>query len=370
MSVSGKIESLSVSELHFDRENPRLSEFGVDASWSEQAILELLWDTMDVQELVQSIHASGFFPHEPIVVEERKDGGFVVLEGNRRLAAVKVLLGAPPGGTSEFQSPELLSGDRAALKQLPAIRSNRRDAWRFLGFKHVNGPAKWSGYAKAHYIAEVHRDHGVSLSDIARQIGDRNRTVQRLYRGLMVLQQAERAKVFDRENRYYPRFAFSHLYTGLGYSGVAGFLGIESKDPEDPTPVPPEKMKELGELLGWFYGSKRDDRRPHIQSQNPDLRTLDEVLPNREALSALRAGEPLSRAHEISRPPLELFETALHAAKRELTTASAHLATGDDESEALLRVAGTIADMADRIYDEMERRRNPAGRKKRLVLEA
>jgi len=67
------------------------------------------------------------------------------------------------------------------LKELPAIISNRKESWRYLGFKHVNGPAKWSSYAKAAYIAEVHRDYKVSLADIANQIGDRHNTVQRLY---------------------------------------------------------------------------------------------------------------------------------------------------------------------------------------------
>ena len=47
------------------------------------------------------------------------------------------------------------------------------------------------------------------------QIGDGHHTVQRLYRGLMVIEQAEREKVYDREDRFRQRFAFSHIYTGL-----------------------------------------------------------------------------------------------------------------------------------------------------------
>ena len=68
------------------------------------------------------------------------------------------------------------------LKELPVIISNRKESWRYLGFKHVNGPAKWSSYAKAAYIAEVHRKYKVPLADIANQIGDRHNTVQRLNR--------------------------------------------------------------------------------------------------------------------------------------------------------------------------------------------
>lgn len=63
-----------------------------------------------------------------------------------------------------------------------------------------------------------------------------------------------------------------------------------------------------------------------------------------------------------------MFEEALLAAKRELTTVRAYLTTGYDMSEALLRIAGTIAVMADDIYTELERKQNPE-KKTRLTEE-
>ncbi len=41
-----------------------------------------------------SIAYSGYFDYEPVFVEKAKDGEFIVIEGNRRLAAVKLLLDA------------------------------------------------------------------------------------------------------------------------------------------------------------------------------------------------------------------------------------------------------------------------------------
>ena len=91
------------------------------------------------------------------------------------------------------------------------------------------------------------------------------------------------------------------------------------------------------------------------------------MLSNREAIAALRASPDLAKAFEISRPPTAVFEEALLAAKRELTTASAHLTAGYDRSEALLRIAGTIANMADDIYREMDRKLNPDRKQPRLT---
>jgi len=355
-----------VSELHFDYENPRLAEYGITKSTPEDEILKILWEAMDVRELVQSISASGFFPHEALIVTN-DNGRNIVIEGNRRLAAVKVLLGGDNSKELGWVVPTLSKEKRADLEAIPTIFSTREEAWRFLGFKHVNGPAKWSSYAKASYIATVHKTFGISLADIANQIGDRHNTVQRLYRGLMVLEQAEREGVYRRENVFRTRLAFSHLYTGLDYEGIGNFLAVAAKEKETESPVPHEKLKELGEFCVWLYGDKSQNRPPVVETQNPDLRTLNAVVSNREAIAALRAGEHLNKAYEISRPATSVFEEALLAAKRELTTARAALSPGYDNSQELLKIAGSVANIAEDLYNEMERKAKPNSKKTRIA---
>lgn len=364
------IQTIRTDLLHFDAKNPRLAEYGLDAVLTEDEILEILWEAMDVQELVQSIAASGFFKNEALILAE-EDGKYVVIEGNRRLAAVKALRNPALAAEKHWSVPILSIEKRSGLDELPAIIETRADAWRYLGFKHVNGPAKWGSYAKAVYIADVHRNYGVALADIADQIGDRHRTVQRLFRGLMVLEQAERAKVFARDDRYNRHLSFSHLYTGLDYEGIAEFLGVAAREDESANPVPSENINALREVCRWLYGSKREKVSPVVRSQNPDLRNLNAVLGSLQATEALRAGAPLEKAVEISRPPKAVFESAMLAAKRELSTARAYLTTGYDNSEQLLKIAGSIANMADDIYVELERKRaEQDGRaKKRRISE-
>jgi hypothetical protein len=366
MNNISSVTSVPVCELSFDHSNPRLAEYGITDRTPETEILKILWDAMDVRELVQSIAASGFFPHEALIIAE-EGGKKIVIEGNRRLAAVKVLLNDEIDAENGWAIPKLGAEAKEALERLPAIISNRQESWRYLGFKHVNGPAKWSSYAKAAYIAEVHRLYNIPLGDIANQIGDRHNTVQRLYRGLMVLEQAERTNVYDRADRFRERLAFSHLYTGLDYDGIGSFLNIAPKEKETTDPVPSDKLHELGEVCVWLYGSKKNKQPPVVESQNPDLRRLNAIVSNREAIAALRAGTELAKAYEISRPPTAVFEEALLAAKRNLSTVRAILTTGYDKSEALLRIAGSIADMADDIYEEMARKQNPQEKKTRLT---
>ena len=365
MDAPAQPSVLAVANLQFDRRNPRLAEYGIGPKADDADIIAVLWETMDVLELVQSISASGFFAHEPLIVLP-EDGQNIVIEGNRRLAAVKLLLDPEAARAQGWDVPTLSSQQLADLRELPVtVTQSREDSWRYLGFKHVNGPAKWSSYAKAEYIASVHRDYGVPLADIARQIGDRHKTVQRLYRGLMVIEQAEREKVYRRDNRYRTRFAFSHLYTGLDYTGIGNFLGLIDADAESTDPVPRDKLRELGELCTWLYGDKRDDRAPLVQRQNPNLRELDAVLGNVEAVAALRADQPLSVALEVSRPSNTVFEDALHAVKRELQRAHGHATTGYDGAKRLLEVAGEVCDLADDLYSAMEKKRSPRRQRNR-----
>ena len=356
---------LPVTQLHFDKANPRLVEFGINANTPEDEILKVLWDAMDVMELVMSISSSGYFPHEPLIVCE--EGGIhIVLEGNRRLAALKVLTVEGFAKKNKWQIPQISDAAKQALDEVPVIFQAREESWRYLGFKHVNGPAKWTSFAKAKYIADVHRKYGIPLDVIARQIGDGHKTVQRLYRGLMVLEQAEKEAAYDPDNRYTPRIFFSHLYTGLDKAGFTSFLELAPQEDETATPVAHSRMKELREVCVWLFGDKKEGQPPVIKSQNPDLKNLDAVLQSREALAALRGGEELSRAYELSRPSGAVLEEALLAAKRELMRARGFMPEGYDGSESLLRTAGSVADLSESIYDEMQRLRKGGEKPKRV----
>ena len=360
---SEKIISMKVSDLAFDLKNPRLPEFDLTENSTEADMIKVLWEAMDVEELVMSISASGFFRHEPLIVAQ-ENGKNIVIEGNRRLAAVKVLLEPSIAKDLKADVPAITKEAKDALKELPTVPGTRKDAWRYHGFRQVNGPAKWSSYAKSRYIASVHRNFDVKLEDIAKQIGDTHRTVQRLFRGFMVIEQAERLRVFSRNDRWRSHFAFSHLYIGLDYPGISTFIGLRTGNDEDPEPVPSEKKEELRELCLWMYGSKRKETPPVIEMQNPHLRQLDAVVSNREALAALREGAALSVAYEMSRPSSTVFGEALIASKQHLQKAHSMLSAGYDGSAELLRIADTVSNLAYDLYEEMEREHKPRRRKK------
>lgn len=356
MNKGPKIEEFSPDELYFDEKNPRLVEMGYAADVSEEEILKTLWYAMDVREIVLSIAASGFFSIDPIIVD-KSSGKNIVIEGNRRLAAVRIIRNPEKyRSIIEEDIPKVDPEKVRSTDTLPAAVMSREEAWQFLGFKHVNGPAKWGSYAKARYIATVHNEYGVPLSEIGRQIGDTHRTVQRLYRGLMVIEQAEKTGVFNREDAYRGSLPFSHLYVGLQREGIQGFLNLKDAEAEDKQPVPEDKIQNLEQVCKWLFGSKSDNIEPVVQSQNPDLKNLDKVLQNGEALAALQDGEALSVAVDYTVPAGQALERELLTAKRSLVRARGLVTEGFDGSQSLLDTAFSVWQHAADLTEDMERK--------------
>lgn len=267
-----EIRVMRVSELRFDKSNPRLVEYG--PFQDDRHIINFLWETMAVKDLVLSILANGFFENEALFAIN-VNGESIIIEGNRRLAAVKAILQPDlieNGGMSRLTdriTPQIIS---ELENGLPVIFFNdREEAWRFIGFKHVNGAVKWDSYAKAQYIAMVHNDYHIRLVDIAQQIGDTNKTTIKLYQGLMVLEQANRETEFKIDDVYYNRIYFSHIYTAVNYEGFQKYLGLDVYTQEK-NPVPANNLKKLEEVMFWLLGSRKSNIKPVIRSQNPDLR--------------------------------------------------------------------------------------------------
>jgi hypothetical protein len=356
---TGDVEDLELKKLHLDARNPRLVEYGISPQEGQDKILEVLWDKMAVDEVAMSIASSGYWRYEPLIVTE-ENGRTVVIEGNRRLAAVRVLCSKPlreEFGVNDL--PEPSPGLLKELEKLPAIRVAKREhAWRFLGFKHVNGPAKWRSYAKAQYIAFVRDKTGEKLENIAAQIGDRHRTVQKLYRALKVIEQAERAGVYRRDYAFRGQLAFSHLTTALEYEGFANFLHLAKEADEVSEPVAGNRMKELGEVCRWLWGDRRDEMKPLIESQNPNLRQLEQVLRNSQAIATLRAGHGLAAAFEVSKGDDVVFAEALQEAKNALVKAQGRVSAGYRGERNLLEIANTVAEMAGDLVSVMESKAN------------
>ena len=354
------IQPIKLRQLLLDPENPRLE--GVATGTDQESLARALWREMAVDEVALSIAANGFFEEEPLFAipdKSQKTGEphYIVVEGNRRLTAVKLLTDdALRQKLKATDLPVISAKAKADLQELPvSIYPNRESLWEYFGFRHVNGPKEWDSLSKAAYIVKVRREYGIPLDDIARKIGDRHSTVERIYRGFLLLEQAEAMTKFAREDRIKNRFYFSHLYTAADYPEFQEYLGVTPTSSLKDKPVSKPNLPKLEDVMTWLFGSKARELEPIVQRQNPDLTHLRSVLGNQQSIAALHNGMRLERAYAISLGDSRRFEQALVAAKDGLHEAKGTVTTGYKGGHDLLDQMESIQSLSQSILDEMRK---------------
>ena len=353
-----------VKWLTLDKDNPRLVGSGKIAG--DATIISELYRGEELSELLQSLASNGYLDIEPLIVELTGDK-FTVLEGNRRLAAIKLFRSDSlvdrvfKVGGIKIKIPEISQENRATLNRVSVYRvASRDDARAYIGFKHINGAAKWESFAKARFAADWYKRGKVSLVLIAEKIGDSHDTIKRMVNAIYVLDQAAKDCEFDLNDRFAPRFNFSHLYTALSRSQYMEFLGLgpawTTYNPK-PRPIPQHKTGALLELLHWIYGSQEQEIEPVVWSQNPDIKNLGLVLLNDEGLTVLRATNSLSQALASIVPPSARLSDSLLKARTAIRDATNSLRGFDGRDQALIDIAEDVSESAQTVYQRMVKKK-------------
>ena len=358
-----------VEQLRLDPHSPRL--VGARTATTDEAIIARLYRSAELDELLRSISTNGYLDIEPIVAVAAPDGdGLIVLEGNRRLAMLRLL--REPDLVRRIASSEKLTItipgveaavrptlDRVTVYQVPS----REDARPFIVFKHIKGPAKWDAYTKARFVADWHRETGAGIEHIANALGDRHGTIRRMVAAIGVLEQASRNGIFDIEDRYTPKFNFSHLFAALSRCEYQDYLGLDplwARGEPRLDPVADEKLVQLRDVLTWIYGSRQDGIPPVVRTMNPDIRRLGDVLAHAEGRHVLAVTRDLRQAHAVTEPIDRRFVASLLRARNAIGDAAGSLRTYDGRDESLLDITEDVRETSDAVYRNMLKKRRGA----------
>jgi hypothetical protein len=366
----GEPVRVDVGLLQLDAHNPRL--IIAAEVHNDDAIIRELHDEGELSELLQSISSNGYLDFEPLVVTlvKSSEKRLTVLEGNRRLAAIRVLTDPKLAERLSISAPEVPTSLADTLKAVRVIRvATRAEARPFIAFKHINGPHRWESFAKAKfaadwYAAEKKRGkEGLSLTDIAERIGDNHDTIKRMVAAIYVLDQADESKVFSIDNRTTRKFPFSHLYTALSRSEYMTYLGLDEGwtrfDPK-PNPISKSNLSKLKEVLSWIFGSRKDDELPIIRSQNPDIKNLGIVLSHSSAVHVLREQRNLEKALAQATPPEEKLSSALVRSLGSLQEAVNNLRAFDGTDRSLFDIVEDISELVETLRSRMSEKMDKA----------
>jgi hypothetical protein len=253
----------------------------------------------DVLTIGESIVDNGYFLQEPLVVV-KENNQLIAVEGNRRLAALKLLF--QPEFTKASQNAGMWS---RLSKKAPAdaarppvvVYGSRKEVTNFLGYRHIAGTLKWDPPSKARFIAAIVEGAGskADFKTIAQETGSSESVIRNYYITERVLAQAK-AKQIDTSGMERNLAVF---YRALSSRPIVEFLGIKKNEgPESlRQPVPKPKIERLEEVIGYIHGSGKS---PPVITDSRQLTMLGEVLESSPALENLRIERNLLSAYQLT----------------------------------------------------------------------
>lgn len=280
------IIEVDVDKLRLDLENYRIPIAPDD----EEAALNYLFASEDVLEQVKLFLRDGYFDNEvPIAVKE--EGAYVVLEGNRRVSALKAIAKPKIAPAHQFQVEELRTRYATEVPNMPGkirviVVPNRAAARKHIARLHTGlSKRRWSRDQQANYYFSF-LGPGVTVKDLKALYPDvevvrflRMVAVRRFLSGVKFKDRALRAYVISADLRM---SSFEFAYRN---AAVAAAIGIKfdadgriepaRKMPENiGSSLPVEIREGLEYLMEGFRSGKYNTRSPEFKASSQEQADL------------------------------------------------------------------------------------------------
>jgi hypothetical protein len=279
-------------------------------------------------------------------------GRFIVVEGNRRLAALRVLNGLIHRDRLTPSLADLV--DQADNKPIDTVDCfefpQRRDVLKYLGFRHISGPRRWEPLSKARYLADLiknfypDQEKETQLRAVAKDIGSRRDYVAQLLTTLNLYDRAKHQKFYGLQRVQEEDISFSLLSTALSYTNILRFLNLSSREVVDVSEVNDTHAKEL---LSWMFA--QDQKGETVLGESRRLKTLAAVLASDRATLELREKSNLDQAYLFSDGPNEALNNMMATADSTITNCLHMLSSDVEVDQGHSQIAERILNNAENL---------------------
>ncbi len=251
-----------------------------------------------LQELKNSIMRNGYIPVERIVIRPyvHSPDKWVVIEGNRRLAAIKWILEDHEAGVA------IDSYVLSSLHYLPVVEAEQDgpdEVFRasLMGIRHVSSIKQWGGYQRAKLVATMRDELKLEASEVADRVGMSTQEVNRRYRAFKALQQMQED---DDYGGYVKPSMYPLFHEAVSLPIVRTWLGWNEEN---------NMFTDL-ENLPLFYDLLTPTEKDEGGTVDPKITSFSQV---RELRFILNKPEPKRLLLE----PTRSFQDAVNASKQE-----------------------------------------------------
>lgn len=315
MSFSSK--SINVEQLIYDPQNPRLPSKMKDMD--EDATLDYMLRNGNITELMESIAELGYSSAEPLlVVKAAVKEKYLVVEGNRRLTALKLLNDPLLAKVRKQIVIDIAKHAKVVPSEIPCILyDSREEILNYLGYRHITGIKEWGSLEKAKYLKELFEaniDEGDEIyKTLAKMIGSRSDYVERLLTAYELYCYANDKAYFGSAISE-EDINFSYYTTALGYKSILLYLNISlDKSHNHLADFDQDHYKSL---FLWLFDPKK-----RVIKENRQISTMAKILESEEAIDKLQSGASLEVARLYTTEPGEIFVAYLSTSLDALTAA-------------------------------------------------
>jgi ParB-like chromosome segregation protein Spo0J len=328
---------LPISSLRFDPQNPRIVEYLGEKPTQDQ-MESLLLDAMKAVELIPSFVENGYIPYEPLVVRE-KGKTHEVIEGNRRLAALKAMQ-----KSDEDQVKTAFITHKLDKAPCLVFKGDDKQLLAYLGLRHLSKTKDWEASAKGAFVERV-LNAGYDLNQASRLTSTSTSALRLILLTRRMFEQA-RDLGFELDSRGAESETFFwHLGDTIRRTKAKIYLSLE--EAEDPLEKPTYDESKFENLVTWLYGDSRKGRdQGRVINSIRDIKRLVDCIDNERARERLENGGTLAEAEEEMEAAGAAIENHLYRARK-----SVERATGGGWSElddnGLKKVEGATKQLQD-----------------------
>ena len=190
--------NISIEKLRFWPENPRVyseifslyestKDRSLNAGQLQEKVFQTLKDRDDVRELRRNIEDAGGLTDPLIVRKNSHDSYYDVLEGNRRLAACRMILDR----IDKNSESELYNSVSSLTCEVVDKDIDESVIFSLLGTLHIEGKHPWTPFAKACYIKRRLENTGGDLSVVSKEVGESSQEIQTQIANIKLMEEAD-----------------------------------------------------------------------------------------------------------------------------------------------------------------------------------
>lgn len=358
---NNQIQYIDFRKLVFDPDNPRLP-FSLRAKKNdpdyEESVIKWMLQFENVTELIGSIGEKGYFAAEPILAVPNKSGNYEVIEGNRRLTAIKLLNNPALATAKKASVQEIVSEAETIPTEIPCIIFlTRSEVLSYLGYKHITGVQPWDSLAKAKYLKQLQQtlptndDFYTQCRKLAKMIGSKANYVKLLLVGVEIFEKIEENDFYNIPTLDEENFEFGVFYTALSRENISQYINVNL---DDDNPTLNVNNEHLEDLTKWLFEKNNENASRIGESRN--LKYLNKILDASYpmALAAFKDNKTLDEAVRLTNQPLEVFQTSIDDAFNNLKIARDYLHLVNDPTKLTVETLLQIVQLSRILHNAVQ----------------